>query len=98
MFLLKGRQAGKKIPGDTQNCYKSLRKGLPGCAHFIRPNVHMGKKGSVSCIVINMKPSRVYPLIHYLVTLRETTPEGRKTMLYNSTSTESDHLCGNETM
>ena len=73
------------MPGDTQNCYKSLRKGLPGCAHFIRPNVYMGKKGAVSCIVINMKPSRVYPLIHYLVTLRETTPEGRKTMLNNIT-------------
>ena len=81
--VLKGRRVGKKIPGDTQNCSKSLRKGLPGCAHFIRPNVYMGKKGAVSCIVINMKPSRVYPLINYLVTLRETTPEGRKTMLYN---------------
>ena len=56
---------------------------MPGCAHFIRPNVYMGKKGAVSCIVINMKSSRVYPLIHYLGTLRETTPEGRKTMLYN---------------
>ena len=58
---------------------------MPGCAHFIRPNVYMGKKGAVSCIGINMKSSRVYPLIHYLVTLRETTPEGRKTMLYNIT-------------
>ena len=76
------------MSGDTQNCYKSVffkRKGLPGYAHFIRPNVYMGKKGAVSCIGINMKPSRVYPLIHYLVTLRETTPEGRKTMLYNIT-------------
>ena len=73
------------MSGDTQNCYKSSRKGLPGGVHFIRPNVNMGKKGAVSCIGINMKPSRVYPLIHYLVTLRETTPEGRKTMLYNIT-------------
>ena len=58
------------------------RKGLPGRVHFIRPNVYMG---AVSCIGINMKPSRVYPLIHYLVTLGETTPEGCKTMLYNIT-------------
>ena len=54
------------------------RKGLPGCAHFIRPNVYMGKEGAVLCIGINVKPSWVYPLIHYLVTLRETTPEGHK--------------------
>ena len=36
----------------------------------------------VQCRVLS---SRVYPLIHYLVTFRETTPEGRKTMLYNIT-------------
>ena len=33
------------MSGDTQNCYKSSRKGLPGGVHFIRPNVNMGKKG-----------------------------------------------------
>ena len=75
------------MPGDPQNCYKSffLQERLARLCTLHKTKCLYGMKGAVSCIGINMKPSRVYPLIHYLVTLRETTPEGRKTMLYNIT-------------